>query len=93
MIETNTVNIHTLRKGKKIRYSFPDNGYQHDKDRANDCLEIGHVYTVSDYNIGNWSSSIKLEESAVWWFNSVMFSDVEELSSVPASEDLKLGEQ
>lgn len=71
-----TMDIYT-RVGSKIKFSFPDNGYQGDQTHAANHLTEGHTYTVRRIDVGRSSSRVNVTEIPGAWFNTVMFSNVD----------------
>lgn len=67
-------------KSRKVRF-LDKNGYDADKAHARKCLKKNDVLTVHEiYVYGNYSH-VEFEEFRGKRFNTVMFEDVEELSS------------
>ena len=48
-------------------------GYPNEQDSARKVLTVGHTYTLAGSSVGNWHSTLFLEE-ADGGFNSSMFS-------------------
>jgi hypothetical protein len=65
------------RRGTKVVFCFPQNGYDFDKDIANKCLFVGHIYTVDWIDVHSCSSSVHLVEVPGVSFNTVLFGDLE----------------
>lgn len=79
------VNIYS-RKGTKVIFDNPNNGYDFDIKRAKEHLIIGNVYTVDHTNVHSFSTSVYLEEFPKISFNSCLFSDT---SKTKTFQDLK----
>lgn len=73
MYETMNVNAD---EGDKIIFSYPENGYEYDQEKAQKHLEVGQEYTVSYTEVSGYSTAVHLKEVPDISFNSVMFSDV-----------------
>lgn len=73
------MNIYAL-KGHKVRFAFPDNGWDSDKKHASEYLIKNEIYTVDFTSVSGFSTSVKLEEFPNTFFNSVHFEDVESQS-------------
>ena len=70
-----TMNIYA-ETGSRVRFSFPDNGYEGDRVHAAKYLTPLNVYTVLYTNVGNSHTSVRLAEFPDQYFNSVQFEDV-----------------
>lgn len=66
--------------GTKVRFAYPNNGYEYQQETAAKYLTIGAVYTVHHTSVGGFSTSVWLEEIGIDTvsFNSVMFEEVTE---------------
>ena len=64
------------KSGDKVVFSYPDNGYDGDREDGKKYLEVGRTYTVVATEIHNWNTDVWLEEVPNVRFNSVLFSDV-----------------
>lgn len=69
-----TMDIYTL-VGSKVEYTMPENGYELGYREG---LEVGKTYTVASIDVGGWTSRVVFEELPGKWFNTVMFSNVED---------------
>jgi len=65
-----------VKKGDKIVFKYPENGYKYDQDKAKDHLVYNGVYTVNMIDVHNWHTNIYLEEFPTVPFNSVFFENV-----------------
>ncbi len=63
--------------GTKVRFSFPNNGYEPDQQLAGKHLTVGAEYTVAGTEVGGWRTEVSLAEVPGLRFNSVLFEDVE----------------
>jgi hypothetical protein len=63
-------------EGTKVKFSFPQNGYPHDKEHARKFLKVGEVYAVKKTIIHKWTTDVFLEEIPSTVFNSVLFEEV-----------------
>ena len=72
-----TMNIYAKR-GDKVRFSFPNNGYSMDIEIAKERLKLGEIYTVDYTCVGQSNTSVKLLEVPDRLFNSVQFEDEED---------------
>lgn len=61
--------------GTRVRFSFPDNGYEPDMQLAGKHLTVGAEYTVAGTEVGSWSTAVSLAEVPGLRFNSVMFAE------------------
>lgn len=76
--------IHSYMHGKVDEGDWPgpgtfvtytgQNGYDRDREHANQYLVIGQTYVVENFKLGGWSSDVQFAEFPGQWFNSVMFS-------------------
>ena len=64
------------RHGDRVKYAFPTNGLEFDREIANAYLRIGETYTVDEIHVGRSSSSIWLAEVPDMPFNSVLFERI-----------------
>lgn len=64
-------------KGRKVSY-LNKNGYDGDREYANEFFKEGQVLTVKEIYVGSWSSDVEFIEYPNERFNTVMFEDVEE---------------
>ena len=60
-----------------VVYFLDENGYDSERERAREHLVKGQVLTVSEIDVGVWSSSVEFEELPGKWFNTVMFAHKE----------------
>lgn len=72
-----TMNIFA-RKGDKVVYCYPGNGYEYDQEVCKKYLTLNGVYTVESTAVGQSHSSVILKEVPNRSFNTVMFSDFKE---------------
>lgn len=70
------LDVNDLYVGQRIRYSWPDHGYDNEPHRQH--LKLGQIYTISDFDVGGSYTSIYLREFPYIAFNSVAFSSTEE---------------
>ena len=61
--------------GMVVRYTHPDNGYEHQIQFAKKRLVLGQEYTVEKVEIYDWHTELWLEgiDTGKQGFNSVMF--------------------
>ena len=69
--------IHCER-GCKVRFAFPENGREHEREEVKRLLTEGAVYEVESLQVGGWCSDIELKEFPGKKFNSVFFQRVPE---------------
>ena len=69
------MNIYT-KKGKKVIYCNPDNGYLHNQKDCQKHLIFNQVYTVDHTEVGSCHTDVYLKEIPDVPFNSVMFENV-----------------
>lgn len=69
------MNIHA-KKGDKVKFWRPDQGYKADREMTAGRLIVGRVYTVNRTEVDTWSTRVYLEEFPGLAFNSVQFEDV-----------------
>ena len=62
----------------KVKYAYPNNGYDSDKEQCNKLLDPNKVYTVVTADEGSWHTDYYLKEFPNEAFNSVMFEEVKE---------------
>lgn len=72
-----TMNIYAKR-GHKVKYCYPNNGYDYDRELCNKHLTQNSVYTVEFFEVESFSSRIYLQEVPEIAFNTVMFCDYTE---------------
>ena len=60
-----------------VVYFLDENGYDSEREHAREHLVKGQVLTVSEIDVGGWSSSVEFEELPGKWFNTVMFAHKE----------------
>jgi hypothetical protein len=65
------------KPGDKIVFSFPENGYPHDREYAKAMLVLGQVHTLRKIEVGDCHTHVWLE-GFVLPFNSVQFSNAPE---------------
>ena len=74
------VDISTLSEAMKLKLSFPDNGYEFDRNRAFELIKKfgpDHVYTLINWDIGDWHTTLEFADIP-GHYNSVQFAKVEE---------------
>ncbi len=59
--------------GDKLRFAYPNNGYESDQVSAKKHLELDKVYTLSRIRVDKWFTVVMLEEVPDVRFNSVLF--------------------
>jgi len=62
--------------GTKVRFAYPDNGYDFHKKVAAKHLTEGEIYTVKITDVGSFHTDVYLNEVPGVAFNSVMFESV-----------------
>jgi hypothetical protein len=72
-----TMNIYAKR-GDKVKFSFPDWGYNSDIEKAKEYLTVGKEYTIEKTDVSSWHTNVYLQEFPEVSFNSIMFEDVVE---------------
>lgn len=65
------------KPGTKVKY-LGKNGYDAERERAKEFLEVGAVLTVKEIDVHSWVSYALFEEVPGVWFNTVMFEEVED---------------
>ena len=65
-------------RGTKVRFSWPNRGYDHHQELANKHLKVGEVYRVESTDVHDSSSTVCLCEFPGIKFNTIMFSDTRE---------------
>lgn len=73
-----TMDIYS-RKGDKVRYSFPDNGRDHEQKHTKGKLKLGEVYTVEGTMVFPSHTKVVLQEFPTESFNSVLFEGLGDL--------------
>ena len=63
----------------KVKF-INDNGYDFEREEANQILGTDKIYTVKHINVGGWISYVHLKEIPNKSFNTVMFDEVEEIN-------------
>ena len=73
------MNIYAL-EGYKVRVTEKTarNGYDSDKKRVQEKLELNKIYTVDYTEVDSWSTRVYLKEIEGEYFNSVNFEEVSE---------------
>ncbi len=71
----NTMDIYA-EPGTKVRFAFPNNGYDFHKETAKQHLIEGEIYTVKITDVGSFHTDVYLQEVPGVKFNSVMFENV-----------------
>lgn len=69
------MNIYAL-EGHKVRFVYPDNGYEEDKRRVEEHLKLNEEYTVDCTIVYNDFTDVMLKEIPGITFNSCHFVDV-----------------
>lgn len=67
----------TSPEGRKVIF-LNDNGYDIEREYANDLFEEGQVLTIKEIYVGRSSSEVEFIEYPDKRFNTVMFADVGE---------------
>lgn len=62
--------------GTKVRYAFPEAGWDHHKSMGELHLKADAVYTVASTEVHSWHTLVTLEEVPGIQFNSVLFEEV-----------------
>lgn len=62
--------------GRKVVY-LNDNGYEFDREYANQYFSKGQVLTVKEIYVGRSSSKVEFAEVPDKTFNTVMFADLD----------------
>lgn len=70
-----SMNIFAL-EGHIVKFSFPENGYPSDSERAKRHLAFNNNYTVKQTYVSRSSTQVELIEFPFVYFNSVHFTDV-----------------
>jgi hypothetical protein len=73
------MNIYAI-EGHRVKCDTFDAGYEYDRERAREYLEIGKEYTIDYTVVDSWSTDVYLKEFPNIVFNSVFFEDVVEQS-------------
>lgn len=73
--EDNTMDINT-KIGLKVKFSFPENGTDCDREIAKKYLKVNETYIVKKIEIGNWRTDVIFEEFPTIKFNSVQFENI-----------------
>lgn len=64
-------------KGFKAVYAYPENGYDHEKDKMKQLgFVVGNTYTVTHIDVGDWKTGVYLLEFPGVCFNSVFFDGI-----------------
>lgn len=63
--------------GRKVIY-LNDNGYDIDREIANEFMEEGQVLTVNEIYVGRSISKVEFVEFPNLLFNTVMFADLDD---------------
>lgn len=61
--------------GTKVKYTGK-NGYDSDKEHADNYLNVDEIYTVDYTNVGDWRTTVRLIEFPALLFNAVHFNKV-----------------
>jgi hypothetical protein len=62
-------------KGTKVKFTA-NGGYDLEIERSKKILSLNSIYTVSRVDVGDWYSSVVLEEFPDESFNTVLFEKV-----------------
>lgn len=63
------------KKGHKVIFKYPDNGYTPDQEQAKKYLKVGETYTVNKTEVHSSTADVELIEIPGQYFNSVLFVD------------------
>ena len=69
-----SMNIYS-RAGTKVKF-LDKNGYDSQREYARKFFSKGNILTVSDIEVGSFSSTVEFEEFPGKMFNTVMFGKV-----------------
>lgn len=72
-----TMNIYA-NEGDKVKFSYPENGYDYDIEKGKKYLEVGKVYTVDYTDVHSYTTDVYIKEVPNISFNSVLFSDTDD---------------
>lgn len=75
------MNIYAKR-GHKVIFLFPTNGYSYDQEQCKKFLHVGNTYTIENTKVDHFRTTIELQEVEGQKFNSVMFTDYYEDNGV-----------
>lgn len=78
------------KRGDKVMFAYPENGYPHDVEDAAKYLVHGNTYTVDHVDVGNWASRIYLIEIEGRSFNTVQFKFMSNAELPVLTEDFWL---
>jgi hypothetical protein len=70
-----SMDIHA-KPGTKIKFAFPNAGYEPDQELARKHLKVGKIYTVAYTSVHRNYTNVYLKEVPGVKFNSVLFNDV-----------------
>lgn len=59
--------------GTKVKFTNPNAGYSNDQAMVRDNLTVGETYTVLETRVGNFHTTVFLQEFPRLPFNTVMF--------------------
>lgn len=62
--------------GRKVIFTGK-NGYDAQRKKANELLEVGNIYTIKHIKVYSSISYVEFEELPGKTFNTVMFGDIE----------------
>lgn len=65
-------------EGTKVAYLNKEAGYPYDQEEARRHLTLEGIYTVERTVIHNFTTDVYLKELPGLFFNSVLFSEIEE---------------
>jgi len=68
------MNIYADNGDKVVCHTY-EAGYDSDKERAKEYLEVGKIYTIDYTEVDSWSTTVYLQEFPLIPFNSVFFED------------------
>ena len=63
-------------EGRKVKF-INENGYEFERNKANDLFIEGEILTVKEIYVGRSSSTVELVEYPNIKFNTVMFTDLD----------------
>lgn len=65
------------KPGDKVLFDKPNQGYEHDTERATNHLTVGDQYTVEHLEVAKWSSEVFFKEVPGVGFNTIHFQNVD----------------
>jgi hypothetical protein len=66
--------------GSKIRFNPHNNGYELERKKALETLEVNKLYTLAILDVGQSHSVVVIDEFPHLYFNSVLFENENESS-------------